>query len=203
MQYKLLATAALASTVAAASSGVPANSTETVTDLSTTLVTITHCEENKCSATVSPALKSVATVTVQGVETVYTTYCPLTSEEAAKSTLSTITTTVEGVETVYTTYCPLTEEETAAPAETPAPAPEKESSAPAPAPEAPITSVVEAVTTPVATVSEAGESTVYIQSTLYTSLANKTAPVSEFEGAAGKQAVAGFAAVAGLVAALL
>ncbi|RLV94498.1 putative GPI-anchored protein 6 [Spathaspora sp. JA1] len=181
MQYQLLAAAALASTVAAYS-----NTTETVTDLSTTLVTITHCEENKCSATVSPALQSVATVTVEGVETVYTTYCPLTAEE--KSTLSTVTTTIAGVETIYTTYCPLTEEESTAVASTPV---------------APITSTAQAVVTPVSTASEELESTVFIQSTLYTSLANKTAPVTQFEGAAAKQAAVGFAAVAGLVAALL
>ncbi|WEJ92700.1 Flocculin type 3 repeat [Yamadazyma tenuis] len=51
----------------------------TETDISTTVVTITSCSEDKCDTTV--ATTGLTTVTEN--ETVYTTYCPLSSEDAA------------------------------------------------------------------------------------------------------------------------
>lgn len=152
MKFQLAATAGLLST-AAALNATNMTSTATYTDLTTTVVTITHCEENICSTQLSTAAQTVVTETVQGVETIYTTYCPLPSQSE---------------ETTY----------------------------------------VDTTTTPVAPVSTEGELTVTIQSTIFTSLQNATttpvATVSSFEGAAvAQQAAAGFAAVAGLAAVLL
>ncbi|KAH3688308.1 hypothetical protein WICPIJ_000716, partial [Wickerhamomyces pijperi] len=83
---------------------------------------------------------TVITTTTNGVETIYTTYCPLTAStatvEAEHTTVVTvtscsggvctkvpvetgvtvITTTTNGVETIYTTYCPLTASNGPAPA---------------------------------------------------------------------------------------
>ncbi|KAL6941410.1 hypothetical protein ACO0RG_002540 [Hanseniaspora osmophila] len=88
MQFSTVATVAAVAAVASASY----NETATVFDNSTTIVTITSCEENKCSTTTSAALISTATTTVEGVVTEYTTYCPLTSETtAAPVTVSSVT----------------------------------------------------------------------------------------------------------------
>jgi len=118
------------------SSSAPAESTgagastggaETVTEESTTLVTITSCKENKCSTTAVPATPKLTTETIHGVVTSYTTYCPLTEVTVESTTIVTITSckenkcvetgvpatpvetteTVLGVETIYTTYCPV------------------------------------------------------------------------------------------------
>ncbi|EGW32173.1 uncharacterized protein SPAPADRAFT_55693 [Spathaspora passalidarum NRRL Y-27907] len=52
-------------------------SVQTVSDIHTTVITITSCSENKCSAT--PVTTGYVIVT--DVNTVYTTYCPLTNED--------------------------------------------------------------------------------------------------------------------------
>ncbi|WEJ96990.1 hypothetical protein PSN45_004536 [Yamadazyma tenuis] len=111
-----------------------ADLTSTVTDAETTVITITSCSANKCSTTAVPAVATVTTVTIDDEVTSYTTYCPLTAEEAAADTVTDIETTVITItscvdnkcstsavttglttvteeETIYTTYCPLTAEE--------------------------------------------------------------------------------------------
>lgn len=57
----------------------------TVSDIQTTVVTITSCSDNKCQE------KAVTTglTTVSDETTVYTTYCPLTTEAAEESSLTT------------------------------------------------------------------------------------------------------------------
>lgn len=60
-------------------------STAFVSQDTTTLVTVTSCDENKCTEVPSTALVSVATTTINGVVTSYTTYCPLTTTTAAAS----------------------------------------------------------------------------------------------------------------------
>lgn len=66
---------------------------ETVTNPHTTVLTITTCSDNKCQATSVTTGLTVVTTTVDGVKTVYTTFCPLTSQTestaiAAKSTVT-------------------------------------------------------------------------------------------------------------------
>lgn len=105
---------------------------ETVTEESTTIMTITSCSDNMCHETTVPAKETVTTVTVDDEVTSYTTVCPLSTETVESTTVVTITscaddkchetvvpaketvatTTVHGEETVYTTVCPLTEEPT-------------------------------------------------------------------------------------------
>ncbi|CAI1577757.1 hypothetical protein SEUBUCD650_0L01750 [Saccharomyces eubayanus] len=77
MQFSTVASFAAVAAVASAAANV---TTATVSEESTTLVTITSCEDHVCSETVSPALVSTATVTVNDVITQYTTWCPLTTE---------------------------------------------------------------------------------------------------------------------------
>ncbi|EHN01383.1 Flo5p [Saccharomyces cerevisiae x Saccharomyces kudriavzevii VIN7] len=52
----------------------------------TTLVTVTSCESGICSETASPAIISTATTTINDVVTVYSTWAPQGSSEAAAST---------------------------------------------------------------------------------------------------------------------
>ncbi|XBW36312.1 hypothetical protein QEN19_001895 [Hanseniaspora menglaensis] len=73
-------------------SSIPSeNLVSTISEDKTTLVTITSCKDNACSLTVSPALVSTATSTIEGTVTEFTTYCPLTGESTNLST-SVITT---------------------------------------------------------------------------------------------------------------
>ncbi|KAI3403243.1 hypothetical protein KGF56_003949 [Candida oxycetoniae] len=102
-----------------------------VTEKATTVVTVTSCEEDICHETTVDATASVATATVGGVTTVYTTYCPVSSIETPQSTKTvTITScendacytsavvatpawtteTIQGTVTEYITYCPVSEE---------------------------------------------------------------------------------------------
>lgn len=78
MQFSTVATVAAVAAVANAqyNSTVTATATENLT----TLVTITSCEDHICKETVSPALVSTATVTVDNVVTQYTTWCPISTE---------------------------------------------------------------------------------------------------------------------------
>ncbi|CAI4056774.1 hypothetical protein SUVZ_02G2610 [Saccharomyces uvarum] len=85
MQYSTIASIAAIAAVASAASNV---TTATVSEESTTLITITSCEDHVCSETVSPALVSTATITVNDVITQYTTWCPLPTTEATKNTTS-------------------------------------------------------------------------------------------------------------------
>ncbi|CAI5759039.1 unnamed protein product [Candida verbasci] len=61
----------------------------TVTEQETTIITITSCHEDKCHQTTVPATKSLGTTTVRGVETVYTTWCPVTTTEGEEKPVST------------------------------------------------------------------------------------------------------------------
>lgn len=78
MQFSTVATFAAVAAVASAQN----ITTATATENATTLVTVTSCSEDKCHESVSPALVSTATVTVNDVITEYTTWCPLTTTEA-------------------------------------------------------------------------------------------------------------------------
>lgn len=59
--------------------------TETVTHASTKIVTITSCSDNKCAEHTVPATPSVVTTTVEAVESIYTTWCPVDTTETVVS----------------------------------------------------------------------------------------------------------------------
>ena len=119
------------------SSGVNTVPTGDVTETleSTKVITVTHCSDNKCSATTVPATPTVTTYTVDGTVTSYKTYCPLTdaadvtetvestkiitvthcsdnkcSESTVAATPTLTTETIEGTVTAYTTYCPISDD---------------------------------------------------------------------------------------------
>ncbi|CCG24654.1 Pga59 adhesin-like protein [Candida orthopsilosis Co 90-125] len=75
MQYSKVAI------LSAVAGSAVASYNSTVTDIATTVVTITSCEENKC--TEIPVTTGLTTVT--DVDTIYTTYCPLSTTEAPAS----------------------------------------------------------------------------------------------------------------------
>lgn len=75
MQYSKVAI------LSAVAGSAVASYNSTVTDIATTVVTITSCEENKCTEV--PVTTGLTTVTE--VDTIYTTYCPLPSTEAPES----------------------------------------------------------------------------------------------------------------------
>nr|CAI6382813.1 ASN_HP1_G0000730.mRNA.1.CDS.1 [Saccharomyces cerevisiae] len=70
-----------------ASSLLPATTTKTSEQ--TTLVTVTSCESHVCTESISSAIVSTATVTVSGVTTEYTTWCPISTTEITKQTTET------------------------------------------------------------------------------------------------------------------
>ncbi|CAI6523811.1 ALI_HP2_G0020720.mRNA.1.CDS.1 [Saccharomyces cerevisiae] len=76
-----------------ASSLPPATTTKTSEQ--TTLVTVTSCESHVCTESISPAIVSTATVTVSGVTTEYTTWCPISTTETTKQTKGTTEQTTE------------------------------------------------------------------------------------------------------------
>lgn len=101
----------------------------------TTIVTVTSCESEICSETVSPVIISTARTTVNGITSEYTTWCPIStaepsqqtvavtvtscesgvcSETASPAIVSTATTTINDVVKVYTTWCPITANEESA-----------------------------------------------------------------------------------------
>lgn len=113
----------------------PASTTDapaTETNIHSTVITVTSCSEDKCSK----VEKTTGLTTVTKDNTIYTTYCPLTTETPepetpktktnVESTIITVTscednkcstqtkatglTTITKDKTVYTTYCPLTSE---------------------------------------------------------------------------------------------
>ena len=121
---------------------VTSESLTTKTDMLTTVVTITSCSDNKCSAVTETTGLTVVTEN----DTTYTTYCPLSTESKApettkvpetstatelSTTVVTITSCSDGKcterpkttgvtiitkdSTIYTTYCPLTSEPTTEP----------------------------------------------------------------------------------------
>lgn len=102
MQFSTVATVAAVAAVASAANVT----TSTAHKESTTLVTITSCEDHVCSETVSPALVSTATVTVSDVVTQYTTWCPLTTTTGAPASKNgTMTTSsATGTNTITSSY---------------------------------------------------------------------------------------------------
>ncbi|CAI7035738.1 BBT_collapsed_G0000840.mRNA.1.CDS.1 [Saccharomyces cerevisiae] len=76
-----------------ASSLPPATTTKTSEQ--TTLVTVTSCESHVCTESISSAIVSTATVTVSGVTTEYTTWCPISTTEITKQTTETTKQTTE------------------------------------------------------------------------------------------------------------
>ncbi|CAH2350874.1 yeast-form wall Protein 1 [[Candida] railenensis] len=91
--------------------------TETVTHASTKIVTITSCSDNKCSEATVPATASVVTTTVEAVESIYTTWCPVDTTETVVSesteyyTATTVATS-EGEVITKTTVIPVVVETT-------------------------------------------------------------------------------------------
>ncbi|CCH40878.1 hypothetical protein BN7_412 [Wickerhamomyces ciferrii] len=73
-----------ASAIAAVASAQYANVTSTAEVYSnqTTVITVTSCEENKCTEVPVTTGVTVVTSTVDNVVTEYTTYCPLSTSEA-------------------------------------------------------------------------------------------------------------------------
>ncbi|GEQ71491.1 hypothetical protein JCM33374_g5175 [Metschnikowia sp. JCM 33374] len=81
-------------------SGTAAVSTGTITDIvATTIITITSCSDHKCTETTVSATQGPTTMTTNGVTTVFTTWCPLTSPGA-----SAIIGTVSGDNGIVTKY---------------------------------------------------------------------------------------------------
>lgn len=87
-------------------------STATQTNTDTTIVTVTSCDDNKCHQSTKPATWGPTTSTVEGTETVYTTWCPVESTTAAPAASTAKPTTeapkptgqgTEGTHTVYST----------------------------------------------------------------------------------------------------
>lgn len=85
--------AASSTATLAASSTAPSNSTvtlaavpETVSNVATTVVTITSCEDHKCTAI--PVTTGLTTVTEN--ETIYTTYCPLSTNPVVTASSSSV-----------------------------------------------------------------------------------------------------------------
>ncbi|ODQ56858.1 hypothetical protein WICANDRAFT_98115 [Wickerhamomyces anomalus NRRL Y-366-8] len=75
-------------------------STAIVSHGSTTLITVTSCDENKCTEIPSTAQVSIATTTINGVVTSYTTYCPLTTTTPLTTKASTDKQTTKAPEDV-------------------------------------------------------------------------------------------------------
>lgn len=112
----------VSSSSAESSASEPASSepagVATETNTETTLITITSCSDDKCAEATVPATPSDVTTTIEGEETVTTTYCPLTtvvtvtscsddkcSETTVPASPSLTTETKEGGEvTSYYTY---------------------------------------------------------------------------------------------------
>lgn len=62
-----------------------AQAVATETNVATTVVTVTSCKDDKCSKTAVTTGVTVVPTTVNGVLTMYTTYCPLPSAAAPSS----------------------------------------------------------------------------------------------------------------------
>lgn len=90
------------------------NSTSTKTDIHTTVITITSCDDHKCTKV--PVTTGLTTVTE--LDTIYTTYCPLLDATATETALSTTLVTVTECDD---NECTAKTTETKAPTETEAP----------------------------------------------------------------------------------
>lgn len=85
MQYFILA--ATLAAVASAQSTIT-QEVATVTEHSTTDVTITSCSNDACVSTAQSTSYSTVTTTVDGIETVYTTICPETESANKEATIA-------------------------------------------------------------------------------------------------------------------
>lgn len=105
--------------------------TSTVTGVSSTIVTITSCSDNKCTETTAPATWGATTETKADTTIIYSTWCPVVTKTELSTTLVTITScsdnkchettapatwgetteTKGGETTVYSTWCPVTSTE--------------------------------------------------------------------------------------------
>lgn len=106
--------ASSSSPVVSSSSSVPSSSslattssfstTETSHEIATTVVTITSCSDNICTKKPVTTAVTVCTATENGVKTVYTTYCPLSTSAAqpvtSKATLPATTTSPTTISSV-------------------------------------------------------------------------------------------------------
>ncbi|GEQ66417.1 hypothetical protein JCM33374_g80 [Metschnikowia sp. JCM 33374] len=156
MKFTLASAALIASAVAASSDSV-SYEIETVTNKHTTDITITSCADQQCVTTVQAVTNTVVTATVDGVETVYTTICPLT--ESATDASSSATSSVAAV--------PVSSSASAAPVTS------SVAAVPASSSSSSSTTYTDITTTPVVTTSVGKKSTVYQQST-FTSVYNST-----------------------------
>ncbi|CAH2350875.1 hypothetical protein CLIB1423_02S07118 [[Candida] railenensis] len=99
------ASTVLSSTSAPGSGSVSATkettSTVTATSLKTLHLTTTVCSDHKCTESSVPVSEYLTTTTISGVETVFTTYCPLST--SVYSTPVSTHTTVSGTSTKTTT----------------------------------------------------------------------------------------------------
>ncbi|ODV71441.1 uncharacterized protein CYBJADRAFT_192017 [Cyberlindnera jadinii NRRL Y-1542] len=100
-------------------------STSTIEDISTTVITVTSCDEDVCITTGVTTGVVIITITENGIVSSYTTYCPTTTEFDLRTTvitvtsceedictkipvttgITTITTTENGKLATYTTFC--------------------------------------------------------------------------------------------------
>ncbi|KAH3686420.1 hypothetical protein WICPIJ_002599 [Wickerhamomyces pijperi] len=80
--------AAAATTASSSAAAAQVTSYAVVSNIATTVLTITSCSDNACSDVPVTTGVTVITTTVGSVETVYTTYCPLTTESEAASSSS-------------------------------------------------------------------------------------------------------------------
>lgn len=71
------------SAVSVAAAAANLTSTLTQTSETTTLVTVTSCEDHRCVETTSNAIVTVTTATIDNTITSYTTWCPISSSKAA------------------------------------------------------------------------------------------------------------------------
>lgn len=76
-----------------------APSTATVTDIQSTLLTVTSCSDHKCSIETHTTGLTTVTYTIDNVATEYTTYCPLSSETSSAASSK----HTEAPETIVTT----------------------------------------------------------------------------------------------------
>lgn len=90
-------------------------STQTVSDVATTVITVTSCQDNKCDlATVTTGL-----TVVTEFDTVYTTYCPLTTESTAQNTITNSASVTQSDKTIaHSTVYPTSQNQTVAAIET-------------------------------------------------------------------------------------
>lgn len=162
---------------------------EYVTRNHTTEVTVTLCLDHACATTVHAAIETTVTSTVNGVETVYTTICPLTELAHAAAPVPHSAAAVSSVSAPLS--APVSKAAQASPSTTPSKAPVSV------LPSLAGDSFVDVTVTPTTVVTKPVEATTYAQLT-FTLVFNSNlsvAGVSAFEAGA-RRAGAGAAALA-------